>query len=132
MQMIEVNTSELAGPALDWAVAKAIGSERIEIHQEYDEIYADTGPEIHCNYSPSTDWSQGGPLIEANRVELRDSKVKWNARIEVPNLPRHGTPCVISTGETMLIAAMRAVVAAKLGDVVQVPAELMRENNHDS
>lgn len=100
--MVEVKTSDLIGPALDWAVAKAIG----------------------CRFLRkwSTDWAQGGPLIDKYKVsighvETRDGEF-WIGSIS----SRDGTA---ETSDGPLVAACRAIVAAKLGDVVQVPSVLV-------
>jgi hypothetical protein len=95
-----MKTSELTGAALDWAVAKCEG-------QTYH------GP---AWTKPSTDWAQGGPIIERERIEVRPyDGVKW---IATDNLTNH------TVGTTPLIAAMRCYVASKLGDEVEIPEEL--------
>lgn len=68
---------------------------------------------------PSTDWAQGGPIIEREWIDLHcvnDSL--WEA--ECP------APCglAMQNGPTPLIAAMRCYVASKLGADVDVPEEL--------
>ena len=96
-----MKTSELTGAALDWAVAKAIG--------EYKPVAV---PEY------STDWAQGGPIIERERITIRF----WEGESAV-DAYKWDTPS--STGPTPLIAAMRCYVASKLGDDVDVPKELL-------
>ena len=71
--------------------------------------------------SPSTDWSQGGPIIEREHISIIDCDGydfwradKMNAQAQV----------VTAYGPTPLIAAMRCLLAAKLGDVVEIPEEL--------
>jgi hypothetical protein len=95
-----MKTADLTGAALDWAVAKAIG--------EYK-------PTPVPNYS--TDWAQGGPIIEREgiSIEYAADPEKWCA-------------CIMADqevyGPTALIAAMRCYVASKLGDEVEIPEEL--------
>lgn len=97
-----MKTSELQGAALDWAVAKCEGHD-MEYFQVIDA------------YSPSTDWSQGGPIIERGCITTQYmDRGYWRAYIGKP----------ISYGPTPLIAAMRCYVASKLGDEVDVPEEL--------
>lgn len=118
--MIEVKTVELAGAALDWAVAKAEGI-RQHTPDGLRHTYWYTTDErcIGTHWSPSTSWSQGGPLIE-----------KYNAMIKgFPNQLYEDRPIARvdakwCSGETNLIALCRAIIKAKLGDVVSVPAEL--------
>jgi hypothetical protein len=72
----------------------------------------------------STDWSQGGPIIEREGIATKKWLGAWQAEVEF--LPdddthyRYGK----SYGPTPLIAAMRCYVASKLGDEVEVPEEL--------
>ena len=109
-----MKTSELTGAALDWAVAKCEPDDTLAIY--FDE---DTGePLCHDDwqdnqeYKPSTDWAQGGPIIEREGIALIPG---WTAE----------RPGYSADGDTPLIAAMRCYVASKLGDDVDVPAELI-------
>ncbi|MGY1448756.1 phage protein NinX family protein [Pseudomonas chlororaphis] len=121
--MIEVKTADLVGPALDWAVAKAEGI-RQHTPEGLKHVYWYSGDRcIGTHWQPSTSWSQGGPLIEAYKLDLgapmeNQANGPWNANTE------WGHPKGMA-GPTPLVAACRAIVAAKLGDVVSVPAELM-------
>jgi hypothetical protein len=100
---MKIKTSELQGAALDWAVAKAVG--------EYK-------PTAVPNYS--TDWAQGGPIIEREGIGIWSSESgehdgEWCART---------ISTYITYSPTPLTAAMRCYVASKLGDEVEVPDEL--------
>ena len=111
-----MKTSELTGAALDWAVAKCEGHTGKWVD---DDLF---GNHIERPYSPSTDWAQGGPIIEREFIEFGVSKtdpIRYAAKIYV-NDKR-----IITHGSTHLIAAMRCYVASKLGDDVEVPPELM-------
>ena len=119
---MKIKTNELTGPALDWAVAKA---EEWPMDVWYDEdqmpmIRDDEVPE----WKPSTDWSQGGPLIEREWIEVvpwpneSDEDLRWRAT-------QHDTLARVScTGSTALIAAMRCFVASRLGEEVEVPDDM--------
>jgi hypothetical protein len=102
-----MKTSELTGAALDWAVAKCEGA------INGDDL--DIGFILEGGYSPSTDWAQGGPIIERERIELEHDGFIWWARIKADE---------DYSGPTPLIAAMRCYVASKLGDEVEIPEEL--------
>jgi len=99
-----MKTSELTGLALDWAVAKCEGY-RLDLVPE-------------GSYAPSTDWSQGGPIIEREKMGISRETLayQWLAC-------SYGTRTARS-GPTPLIAAMRCYVASKLGDEVEIPREL--------
>lgn len=118
MEMIEIKTSELIGPALDWAVAKAEGLDcglwKKGSAPGYCVIIKST---FFC---PATKWSDCGPLFEKYMIGFvvySDAYFAVVARNEM-----HG----YENGPTHLIAACRAIVAAKLGDTVSVPKELMQ------
>jgi hypothetical protein len=115
-----MKTSELIGPALDWAVAKCEGA---YISKESDEPFWLEGivaaPCFLDKYQPSTDWEQGGPIIEREKIKVDPRKGNWEATIW--NEPQIRNP---SYGPTPLIAAMRCFVASKLGDEVEIPEEL--------
>lgn len=116
-----MKTAELSGAALDWAVAKCEGIELIG--GRYNRLLVDghmsRGQEMMAPYKPSTDWSQGGPIIERENmcVNRDDSSDEWEAH-------RSGDDFGVYWGSTPLIAAMRCYVASKLGDEVEVPEGL--------
>lgn len=68
-------------------------------------------------YSPATDWSQGGPLIEREEIALMPG-YQWEA------VKNGDDDTYVNHGPTPLIAAMRCYVASKLGEEVEVPDEL--------
>lgn len=122
--MKSIKTADLTGPALDWAVAKCggVNDEAFRLYYEPTEStdYDSHGyPEFHY----STVWAQGGPIIEREGMHvdcLRQGKNPvWEA------WPYASGTKDIQQGPTPLIAAMRCYVAAKLGDEVEVPDELV-------
>lgn len=123
--MKQIKVSELSGAALDWAVAKCEGVEyRSKPYTQEIPFYFHEGA--------TSDWSQGGPIIERERITVsalyaqRDSSFpeyklgEWCAFI--PHGPQ-GT--YHKSAHDPLIAAMRCYVASKLGDVVEIPEELL-------
>lgn len=109
-----MKTSELTGAALDWAVAK------IDWNAHDDDtnvLMVTVGDDNGWKYNPSTDWAQGGPIIEREGIELLCESLgfRWVA------MPQRGPEW---RGPTPLIAAMRCYVASKLGDEIEVPKEL--------
>jgi hypothetical protein len=61
-------------------------------------------------------WSDGGPIIERERMSLAYKKEAW-----IATWKRDGWAWADEAGTTTLIAAMRAYVASKLGDEVELP-----------
>lgn len=121
-----MKTSELSGAALDWAVAKCNGK---TLHYFVDDwfkkdpwllaVNGEVDQPLH-SYTPSTDWGQGGPIIEREGITVAPDDVEpWCAFID-----RGTAEDVIYGGTTPLIAAMRCYVASKLGDEVELPEEL--------
>lgn len=105
-----MKTSELKGAALDWAVAKCEGFDRTE----------------HWQPRFSTDWAQGGPIIEREGMDVdrAPNECKWYAHLFTfsgGEIQQH----FMTNGPTPLIAAMRCYVASKLGDTVEIPTELI-------
>lgn len=113
---MKIKTCELSGVALDWVVAKC----------EYDELAAlniqyPKQAKFYPKYQPSLDWSQGGPIIERERIRLgHDNNGEYAILVD-----DNGVCCLY--GNTPLIAAMRCFVASKIGGVVDVPGELIGE-----
>ena len=108
-----MNTHQLVGAALDWAVAKAEGY--LDMGVAYirngvvDVFYFD-------NYSPSTDWAKAGLIIERERINLWcNGTGDWEAK----QYGKH-----VMWASTPLVAAMQCYVSTKLGDEVEVPKEI--------
>lgn len=85
------------------------------------------------DFHPSTDWSQAGPIIERELLEVsphfqsssqtNDWKGAWHWVVYVLG-PNNLDESHEQHGPTPLIAAMRCYVALKLGQEVQVPEDL--------
>lgn len=114
---MKIKTQDLIGAALDWAVAKCEGT---EITFSEGLQAAPLGMPSGQWEMYSTDWAQGGPIIEREGITLRCGLHGWDAELEEFD--------AISHGPTPLIAAMRCYVASKLGDEVDVPDDLTKEN----
>ena len=108
-----MKTSELTGAALDWAVAKCEGYFDMGMASVHDGV-ADVFYFGEA-WKPSTDWSQGGPIIEREGLTITHQQNQWAAQTDDD---------LFAFGPTPLIAAMRCYVASKLGDEVELPEEL--------
>ena len=91
-----MKTYDLTGPALDWAVAEASGTPIYRSGKTLTRIDMDGS----VYWQPSTDWAQGGPIIEREGIELLCESLgfRWVA------MPQKGPEW---RGPTPLIAAMR-------------------------
>ena len=110
---MKIKTAELTGAALDWAVATANG-DYPQWDAEWEVFYAANGDDMDY----STDWAQGGPIIERETLDVMFEGPEWYAYMRWEN------KTLQYDGATPLIAAMRCYVASKLGDEVDVPDEL--------
>ena len=121
-----IKTAELSGAALNWAVIRC----RCPIGAAYWlEKHVD-----NCMYGndrpiekPSTDWAQGGPIIEREDISITrnwlsdEEECQWTALCS--GLNYRSWQDTKAYGSTPLIAAMRCYVALKLGNKVDVPDE---------
>ena len=119
----KMKVSDLNPPELDYWVARAEGYEKPLIKHntcfpnKYHYGFWGHGGSV---YSPSADWSQGGPIIEREGIsvepwsdEVKDVWVAFSRFYSSDQERYHGK------GPTPLIAAMRAYVASKYGDTVE-------------
>ena len=127
-----IKTAELTGAALDWAVAKCEGN-RVAKHSTgrmylVDTPWADKSRiKWIAEYSPSRHWSQGGPIIEREKLSVgtRYTNDQIYHDVDVLCWARNAIGGFLKYGPTPLIAAMRCYVASKMGDVVEIPEELI-------
>ena len=112
---MKIKTSELTGAALDWAVAEC---NYVTCYFDHKGRLMEERGDLSWVYAPSTDWSQGGPIIERERIASNYS-AKRDCWFAESYDEKH-----VEAGGTPLIAAMRCYVASKLGDEVDVPDEL--------
>lgn len=132
MKVKKIKVATLTGELLDYWVAKA---QNICVHKNTED-WIETGPiyehEIYTRcldckreevghelkYSPSTDWSQGGPIIEREGIRWQpmpnDKYISWVSRA-MENEGRFNA----EYGSTLLEAAMRAFVTFKFGEEVE-------------
>ena len=126
--MKTIKVSEASGAVLDWMVAKCMGFSYEAYESNRKKWKAGTYRPAH--WMPSTDWAQGGPIIErenlcvgrkqqadTNYCEVNDPAVDCWARTTAGGY--------LSYGPTPLIAAMRCYVSSKLGEEVETPEELL-------
>lgn len=131
MSMIEVKAAELIGPALDWAVDWVVSGKPLDVLQKkngsgewayfHEGNWFAPGPRKY-----STDWAAGGPLIEKYAVKIEHFPSETIASKANARIAMHST-AYWQSGPTPLVALCRAIVAAKLGDAVSVPAELVQQ-----
>jgi len=137
-----MKTYELTGAALDWAVAKCEGATD-EWHTDkpffWDGVPCIRSGGHDMNYTPSTNWAQGGPIIDREDIAISpapdglcsayksDGTTRWLTK--GGPTPTSGVEVFNWTykqqGYHPLIAAMRCYVASKLGDDINIPEELL-------
>ena len=119
---MKIKTSQLTGVALDWAVAKCEGiviSDKPLAAQvsQYGAVLSRYG----SIYSPSTNWEQGGPIIEKEKISLDTfAKNTWQAfRTSGSN---YGV--AVNYADSPLVAAMRCFCESEFGHEIEIPDEL--------
>lgn len=117
-----MKVSELEGALLDWWVAKAEGHRVRNVDNELIVFYEggdDTGRKETRGpvFAPSSDWADGGRIIERERILIRPviPHGNWFANKSKYPEPAH----ILGKGPTPLIAAMRCFVASKFGEEVK-------------
>jgi len=128
---MKMNVNELTGSKLDWAVSKCEGYDCLFDDEVSGAWLVPQQGYLHdekplSRFSPSTDWAQGGPIIEREKINIHSNMTRMAKYPDydwLADCPEH-RQCVSFTGQTPLIAAMRCYVASKLGDVIDIPEEL--------
>jgi hypothetical protein len=136
---MKVRVSEATGPVLDWMVAKAMWGE-VAIGTFGPLFRPSAQFKAPCRYGrsirfkPSTDWSQGGPIIEREGIAIdcvrcEGEVASWVAALPYVNEDDDDDDDEVryseETGPTPLVAAMRCFVVSRLGEEVEVPEELL-------
>jgi len=115
-----MNTYELTGVALDWAVTSIEEPDALKYGVEdwLDKRRHETRDGFFV-HRYSTVWAQGGEIIEREQMCVQPSLSgdAWFAATD--------KDCFAAYGNTPLIAVMRCYVASKLGDEVDIPEELL-------
>lgn len=112
--MKTVKVAEATGAVLDWLVAKYAGHLRPD-----GGVYAGHQGRV---FHPSSDWNQGGPIIER---EIHAYQRRTDYFYTSKHHPQRGW--VWSYGPTLLVSGLRTVVRYYLGDEVAVPEELLND-----
>ena len=127
--MTTVSTRDLRGDALNWAVATALGRRVVcapfhptvagpaVLDAELVELQAD---DVVLDY---LDWPWGGPLLEK---EVDDLQRRGDYFYAYRSSLRPGaTSSGMASGTSILEAACRCFVLAKLGETVNIPKEIL-------
>jgi hypothetical protein len=122
-----MKTAELTGAALDWTVAKCEGYEIVSMKGSKATFLdrRDDGALNDMEISYSTDWAQGGPIIEREKITIDYDHEGPTLLWEAKHFAFDGAVLQREYGPTPLIAAMRCYVASKMGDEVEIPKELL-------
>lgn len=139
---MKIKVSELEGAKLDYWVARAAGHILNDsLRDGWQEVRTNDGAQYFLGflpsdpddknlypyetfYSPSTNWLQGGPIIERERICVRgpgpmggpNPDRYWTAYIDTGSYAGGGHN---GRGRTPLIAAMRCYVSSKFGEEVE-------------
>lgn len=128
--MPKLNASNLSLKALDWAVGTIDQPEwapedlLANLDQDEDGFF----------YAPSIHPGQGFPIIDQNKIDTRfDADTdSWYASMDGEKREDGRAVRLVRSGTTTLIAAMRVFVAAKLGEEIDVPQEVLPISENQS
>jgi hypothetical protein len=117
MKTISVMTAK--GAVLDYAVARALGKRPSMF------IFQQSG-KLSAEHDYSTNWSIGGPLLFKHKIGTTTEHgcrgvSEWMASTR----SKEFDSTIITFGDDPLIAGMRCLVESILGEVVEVPDELV-------
>lgn len=154
-ELVKVEVSELAGAALDWAVAQVdpmcegLNWRPIGGSSLWGGFSVIDGEELMCaylpqsanlreqmkidrrdseRYSPSRHWDRAGVLIDKKVTVIVDTENGCYADCGAQaHAIMYQKPVeeYDGSGPTMLIACMRAIVSSELGPEIEVPKELV-------
>lgn len=137
-------TLNLTGPALAWAVAKAEGrlDSWIRDPQRLDTSILDISIDKNTGllmawssvknayevYEPPENWSQGGPIIEREGIDLyyRSDTKSWSGAIWRDLKGGGQLDHRVPNGPTPLVSAMRCFVTSRLGREIDIPKKLLQ------
>ena len=137
MKMETCSALELLPPALDWAVAHALGlttqwsgpDSAFRVIEDREGVpvflgYISTeGIDDVEDYTPSTSWVYGGPLLSKHAVGLlppeQSKSGKWQAHCVDASYDE------FNHADSALIALCRCIVAEGSGYEVEVPVRLL-------
>lgn len=137
MNTVKIETKELTGRALDYAVCIALGWRR-HVWDENDPLdycwraapFDEEGIGVLIadnNFTPSTDWAHGGPLIEQFGIELNPGGGSWGAVVNPGGWQEYQLSFEeYGFSDRPLEAACKAIVLEKLGAGVEVPEDLLK------
>jgi Bacteriophage P22, NinX len=129
-----IRVQDLLSAALDWAVMKCEHPENDSVpyfhHLRNEDVLYSATLKQTCTgrFRYSERWDQGGPIIGRERISIqfcRDLRDRNGLYIhaEMDTHSFHGYWRGIH--DRPLVAAMRCYVAGKLGEQVEVPAQLL-------
>ncbi|WP_175921400.1 phage protein NinX family protein [Burkholderia latens] len=117
-----MRVQDLVGAPLDFwvAMAQELGAPRVGVGASGCTVVREAGG-APVPYAPSSSWADGGPLVEQlpfGAFERDGGHGAWRAVLHRA-VPAAGERCTFNqSGPTLLIAAMRTLVASTFGDDV--------------
>lgn len=111
--LVKVNEAPLK--VLDWAVARAEGFDAQLREKKRIALIDKNKNTLLREYSPTTDWSYGGPILAREKIALMYHDDDTVSAIVFRKQTQS------SQGPTALIAAMRCYVISKMGEEIEVP-----------
>jgi len=138
---VVIETAKLEGLALEWAVGKArspapgyklayLRPAFIDENNRPSVVYMSMADGIATPWQPLSDGNQAWELVDAHIKRLGDCAAPVNGWDAIPEGKQYfamNHDSDMAFGSTKRIAVCRAVVLAKLGTSVEVPAVLVSQ-----
>lgn len=119
-----MRVSESTGAELDYWVARALGMMPTILQPEgRPSCFVIPAKSGAFSFAPSSTWADGGPIIDREQICFRWTGYgasRWCTAF------KQGLRSVEANGETLLVAAMRAVVIDQFGDLELRPIKLFQ------
>jgi hypothetical protein len=126
-RLVALQTAQASGCALAWLVAQC---EKLVVFRSgagpsQRLVYIPQGKRAHRFYEPHLNWKQAGPILERERIGVIPSQEDASVWVGSVYEPSCSCQKFNRTGPTFLVTGLRCFVASKLGEVAEVPAELL-------
>jgi hypothetical protein len=124
---MKIATQKLLGSALHWAYHQADPHAAVEIKE--GKLYLSGTTTL---YEPSTNWLQGGPILNRYAFTIRTRSAEEEASLAHPDPNFHvkvelfdDDSYASGFGRDILTAALRCIVALRIGPLLDIPSEFL-------
>lgn len=128
-----IQTIELTGKALNWAAAKALYQDgrEVVVANGLAQVESYPGSGIFARVDYDENWQQAKPffdaLLQGNGCVITHDPMYGEVRVE--HVDRDGYKYKV-TANDLAIAVLRCFVLSRMGDVVEIPPDIIPPRGH--